>query len=99
MRWLLAVLLFLPFTAEAAVVASFKSAAVVVNLTDDKCKIAVPPGLEKQLPNHATWDEQGKIYKGCWGEHPGSKDHVIMFFEDNTGGAVHRNQFTWMPKV
>ena len=100
MRWLLAVLLYLPIAVEAAVVASVTAPdkSVTVNLTDEKCRIPVPPGLEKYLTKHATWTDT-KAYKGCWGEHPQSPDHIIMFFEDNTGGAVHRNQFQWAPRV
>lgn len=79
-----------------AVVASASSAdrSVNVQLTDEKCKIPVPPGLEKHLTKHATWTDT-KVYRGCWGEHPQSKDHVLLYFEDNSGGAVHRSQFQW----
>lgn len=96
MRWLLAVLLCLSFTAQAAVLATFVAPdmSVMVQLTDEKCAIPVPPGLEKHLTKAATWTDQ-RAYIGCWGEHPQSRQHIIMFFEDNTGGAVHRNAFQW----
>jgi hypothetical protein len=99
MRWLLAVLLLLPFTAEAAVLASVTAGDVTVVLTDERCKIPVPPGLDKYLDRHTTWTEKAKVYKGCWGYHPQSADHILMYYEDNTGGAVHKNQFQWAPKA
>ena len=80
----------------AAVVATFVAPdrSVTVHLSDEKCAIPVPPGLDKYLTKRATWTDK-QAYKGCWGEHPQSPDHILMYFEDNTGGAVHRNAFTW----
>jgi hypothetical protein len=79
-----------------AVIASVTSPdkKVTIQLTDDKCAIALPPGLEKHLTKAAVWQDTN-TYKGCWGDHPQSSSHLILYFEDNTGGAVHRNQFTW----
>ncbi len=98
MRWLLAVLFFLPLTAGAAVLAIGQAPdkSLTVTLTDDKCSLTLPPEIAKLLTRGAIWQEKGqKQHKGCWGYHPQSAEHIVIVWDDNTHTVVNRGEFKW----
>lgn len=61
--------------AEMLFVATAGGATVL--LTNEPCALKEV----SNLPNRATWDEDGKHYEGCWGVHP-QAELVMAYFSD-----------------
>ena len=56
---------------------------VVITLDSDKCEL----DAVVNLPFKATWQEQGKTYKGCWAARTDA-GVVVAFFEDKTVALI-----------
>lgn len=57
---------------------------IQVVLHNDLCSLTDRIG---NLPHKATWQEDGKVYEGCWGLRP-DVGYVIFYFEDRTVGLI-----------
>lgn len=60
---------------------------VVITLHKEKCEMKEVVNL----PQHATWDEKGKTFTGCWGFNPIGV--VMLYFSDKTVAAVPGSAF------
>ena len=61
---------------------------VVITLHKEKCEL----NEVVNLPQHATWDEKGKTFKGCWGFNPIGV--VMLYFSDKTVATVPASAFS-----
>lgn len=87
---LLAAILFLvplPLSAEPLFRVTTPD-GVVITLHKDKCELKEVVNL----PQHATWDEKGKTYTGCWGFNPIGV--VMLYFSDKTVGVIPASAFS-----
>lgn len=44
------------------------------------------------LPGRATWEDNGKVFEGCWGVRP-NMSVVLMYFDDKTVAAIPISSF------
>jgi len=101
MRWLLAVLLFLPLTARAAIVWEIGGSAGEdkIVLTDTKCTARALSMLRPDTHQHykqATYYPRDKspAIQGCWRAFQGVGGEVIgMVWDDGDNFAIPANQF------
>jgi hypothetical protein len=69
----------------------FKATAdgVEIYLHNEKCAVKEI----SNLPNRATWVENGKTTEGCFGGHP-DYPVVIFYFADRTAVILHKQAFS-----
>lgn len=63
---------------------------VVITLHSEKC--ALPE--VSNLPNRATWEENGKTYEGCFGVQPAMRAVMLYFVTDRTVAVAPASIFT-----
>jgi uncharacterized cupin superfamily protein len=85
----LAVVVCFPLNAFADLVAVADTGGIRITLYDDPCELKEV----SNLPHKATWEERGKVFKGCWNAHPGGFV-VTYWLEDRTVGIVPGRVFT-----
>lgn len=88
--WLLfvVVMFLLPQNALAEPFAQAEADGAKVVLHNDKCTLKEVENLSK----HATWEEKGKLYIGCWGAHPDAP-FILAYFNDRTVVAIPKQVF------
>jgi len=74
--------------AHAEPVVAAVAGNVRITLYDEPCVLT---DAVVNLPNRATWDEDGKHYEGCFGFAPG--DVVMAYFDDKTVAVVPKSAF------
>lgn len=74
--------------ANAAPFAQAEADGARIVLHNDKCTLKEVENLAK----HATWEEKGKVYVGCWGAHP-VLPFVLAYFNDKTVVAIPKELF------
>ncbi len=60
---------------------------VIITLHKEKCEMKEVVNL----PHHATWDEKGKTFTGCWVFNPIGV--VMLYFSDKTVAVVPGSAF------
>ena len=78
MKYLLLILLLVPFSVKSEVKASASHNGITIQLTDEPCK---SQGV-KNLPYRAVWKEGKGSFEGCYGVASGAV--VMLYFEDKT---------------
>jgi hypothetical protein len=78
---------FVGVTHAKSIAVNTQQAGVTILLTDESCDLRDKVG---NLPNRATWKENGVTHEGCWGLYGQT---VMAFFADLTVVAIPAHTF------
>ncbi len=76
--------------AEPMAIASVGNGQIIITVYTEECELK---DTVSNLPNRATWTQQGKTFEGCVGVQPAAGVAMFYFREDKTVAVVPLQAF------